>query len=272
MNEDRRKHIRQLSEPAFLICVFILAVSGLGKGFAVHWVGVKLSKEAIPLRRSLDLLDEPQSQLGPYKVLRKNKIDNPDMLESLGTEDYIEWGFEDTEADEKSPVRYCSLFVTYYTGNPDQVPHVPEECYIGSGKKQSSSETIVLNLSQNGNVNLSQEKPTTKLAVKYLVFESVQVKMFGNSPKYPVIYFFKVNDEYANSRGQARKILGSNLLGKYSYFSKVECWNFHGRNGNIRVEPSREDVIKACEKFLTHMLPVLEERHWPDWEAANKKK
>ena len=87
-----------------------------------------------------------------------------------------------------------------------------------------------------------------------------------------MIYFFKVNDEYANSRGQARKILGSNLLGKYSYFSKVECWNFHGRNGNIRVEPSREDVIKACEKFLTYLLPVLEARHWPDWEAANKKK
>ena len=88
------------------------------------------------------MLDE--KLLEPYKVLEKSKIDNKDVLESLGTEDYLQWILEDTTVDVLSPVRNCSVFITYYTGNPDQVPHVPEACYTGGGNEVKDKFSVML--------------------------------------------------------------------------------------------------------------------------------
>ena len=64
--------LRIYCQPAFLICAAVLAVSGAGMSVAVKSFGLYLKKEPLPLKRSLDLLDE--DALAPYKVVSKGKI------------------------------------------------------------------------------------------------------------------------------------------------------------------------------------------------------
>jgi hypothetical protein len=74
------------------------------------------------------------------------------------------------------------------------------------------------------------------------------------------LYLFRVNGEYAGSREEARIALNKNLFRKSSYFSKVEVIFSQGS-----IAPRKEQAVKASEKFLAVILPILETEHWPDW-------
>ncbi|MHC4634213.1 MAG: hypothetical protein ACYSYU_03220, partial [Planctomycetota bacterium] len=52
-----------------------------------------LKKYPLPLKKSLELLDE--NRLAPYEVVLKKKIENEEVLKSLGTKDYIQWILRD---------------------------------------------------------------------------------------------------------------------------------------------------------------------------------
>jgi hypothetical protein len=238
-------------QPAFLICAAVLAVAGSGMSFAIKSFGVYLKKEPLPLKKSLDLLDE--SGLAPYKVVSKEKIENEQIIKELGTEDYIQWCLEDTNVSADSPARYCSLFITYYA-LPDQVPHVPEECYTGSGYQRLSSDNVTLKINEDG---VDKEIPG-----RYLIFAATDSAYWASSTKFPVLYLFKVNGDYANSREDARIALNKNIFGKYSYFCKVE-WKFFNRISGASIFPTKEEAIKASEKLLGVILPVLEKEYWP---------
>ncbi len=126
-------------QPAFLVCALVLAIAGSAMSIAIKSFGVYLEKEPLPLVKSFDLLDE--NGLANYKILSKDKIQNEEVIQSLGTRDYIQWQLEDTQADSTSPTRYCLLFISYYE-NADQIPHVPEECYTGGGYQKLASEAV----------------------------------------------------------------------------------------------------------------------------------
>ncbi len=268
--------IKPYTQPAFLICVAVLAIAGTGKTIVIEWSGAHLKKLPLPLKKPLDLLDE--SALAPYQVVNKHKIDNKDVLEQLGTAEYVQWELEDTQADKSSPARYCSLFITYYTGNPDRVPHVPEECYVGGGSQRLGSESVALNVEGLDGSGLIADgestiktKETKEIKARYVVFVSQSSNMWERGSRYPVLYFFKTNGAYAGSRTETRAIMGKNLFGKYSYFSKVE-WKFHGRGTGGRIYPNKEEAIAVSGKLLSVLLPVMERDHWPDWEKANSER
>jgi hypothetical protein len=264
--------VKNFVQTPFLICVAVLALAGAGKSAAIRVLGVQFKKEPIPLKKPLNLIDE--ADLSPYRAAKKYEIDNKDVLESLGTEDYIQWDMEDTEPDKSSPVKYCSLFITYYTGNPDQVPHVPEECYVGGGNQVLGREMIRLNikLPQNsGNITQKSTRETEKtISARYLVFVRKSSNMWQMDSKYGVMYFFNANGKYAGNRTSTRAVMSKNIFGKYSYLSKVELKFFGYGHGGI-IFPGKEDMIRASEKFLSVLLPVMERNHWPDWEQTKKK-
>ncbi|MBN1392062.1 MAG: hypothetical protein JW947_04585 [Sedimentisphaerales bacterium] len=204
------------------------------------------------MKKSLDFLDE--DGLSSYKVISKEKISSEDVIISLGTRNYIQWVLEDLDAPANSAVRYCSLFITYYE-LPDKVPHVPEECYMGSGFQRLASDSVTLELE------------TTKISARYLVFISTASGYWQKSVKFPVLYFFRVNKDYVNSREDTRLVLNKNLRSKYSYFSKVELKFFNtgfvkGKRGES-VYPGKEEAVTASQKLLNVILPVLEQEHWP---------
>jgi hypothetical protein len=259
-NPTAKNDMRVYLQPAFLICVAILAIAGSGMSIAVKSFGVYLKNEPLPLRKSLDLLGE--KGLPFYKVISKEKIPYEETVKGLGTEHYIQWILEDANATTDSRTRYCSLFITYYE-LPDIVVHVPEECYMGSGYQRLASESLT--------VDCQSVVDNRKFSVpaRYLVFADTASDHWRSETKFPVLYLFNVNGDYANSRENTRMILNKNIFGKYSYFCKVE-WSFFntrfsaaGQPGGVKSYPSREQAVAASQKLLSVILPILEQEHWP---------
>jgi hypothetical protein len=251
-----RDTIKIYIQPAFLMCVAVLAVAGAGMSIAIKTFGVYLKKEPFPLKKSLDLLDE--NGLAPYKVVRKEKIENEEVVKALGTRDYIQWTLEDRDALDDSAVRNCVLFITYYE-LPDRVPHIPEECYTGSGYQRLSSNGIAFEVNKAGSEQ--------KIPGKYIVFAGTN-SGYGqpvDEQRFSVLYFFNVNGVYAGSREDARLTLNKNIFGRYSYFSKVE-WKFFNNKFGTTIYPDEKEAVVASQKLLGVILPVLEREHWPDWE------
>jgi hypothetical protein len=235
-------------QPAFIICVAVLALFGAGMSIAQKKLGLALKKEPLPLKRSLDLLDE--TALAPFRVVAKLKIENEEILKSLGTTDYIQWVLEDPCQPSESPVRRVMLFVTYYA-LPDRVPHVPEECYTGGGYQRVATEEVRFHLAGDGK---EREIPG-----RYLVFGAKSMDLLFTAAQFPVLYLFRVNGQYAGSRDGARMALNRNIFSSYSYFSKVELVFNQSPSA-----PTKAEAVAAAEKLLNVILPQLARYHWPD--------
>ncbi len=248
---DRRHNIKVYLQPAFLICISVLAFAGTTMSVAINSLGMYLKKEPLPLKKSLELLDE--KDLSPYSIkpYNKLKIQNEEIVKALGTQDYIQWILEDEDTPANSSVHKCLLFITYY-GCPDKVPHVPEECWTGGGFRKLGSETITLDINNNAGFKL-------KIPAKYLVFGPQKLNLLQSNIRIPNLYFFIVNGEYVGSREAARRALNKNLFGKYSYFSKVELvFN------QMPDTPNKKQAIEASEKLLSVIIPILGKDHLPD--------
>jgi hypothetical protein len=238
--------------PAFLICVCLLAITAGGMPVAIKAAGIYTKKEPLLLKKSLSDVDK--SNLAPYKVVTKSKIENQDILNTLGTEDYIQWTLEDTSIPAESKTRFCTLFITYYS-LPDIVPHVPEECYIGGGLQLIKQETIALKAIKGF---YEQE-----IKARYLVFADTKAESsLGGGTSFPILYTFNANGKYGD-RGDVRRALNKNLFGKFSYFSKVE-WKFYNTASGRTTYPNKQEAIAASEKLMSIILPVLEKDYWPN--------
>lgn len=235
-------------QPAFLICVGVLATACAGMSVARQRLGLYLKKEPLPLRQSLDRLDE--AALAPYEVVAKLTIRNEEVLRSLGTEDYMQWVLENPLEPAESPVRQCLLFVTYYR-LPDRVPHVPEECYTGGGYRRLHSEAVTFHVGPQG---AQREIPG-----RYLVFEGSAAALSSGAPRFPVLYLFRVSGEYAGSRDAARIALNRNIFSRHAYFCKIELvFN------QMLTAPTQAATVSAGERLLAVVLSALERDHWPD--------
>lgn len=235
-------------QPAFLICAAVLALVGGGMSVARKRLGLYLEKRPLPLKRPLDLFDE--TALAPYAVIEKLAIENEDILQSLGTSDYIQWVLEDPREPGDSPVRRVMLFITYYP-LPDQVPHVPEECYTGGGYRRAGTEDVRL--------SVGGPEGDGKVPARHLVFEASGTPLPLGAGRFPVLYLFRVNGEYAGSRDRARIALNRNIFSPYAYFCKVELvFN------QTHAAPTNAQAMAAGERLLRLVLPVLEKEHWPD--------
>ena len=244
---------KHYGRPAFLLCVAVLALAASGMSLMQHYFKLWLEKEPIGLKKSLDELDE--AKLGPFVVKQKSEISSNDIIDSLGTDDYLQWVLVDSEADPQSPASSLLLFITYY-GKTSSVPHVPEECYTGGGFRKDSSDPIEFKVVRmnNGQMTSSEEIPG-----RYVIFKRKGSDIWASGVSFPVLYFFSVNGTYTNTRTDARLILGKNIRGKHSYFSKVEMVF----NQSMR-PPDETSAVKTCEKLLSVLLPLLEQDYWPD--------
>jgi hypothetical protein len=249
-----KKILKIYLQPTFLLCVAVLGTASGRMAWVKSHEGIRIIKKPIPLKISFDFMDE--TALFPYKVLGKQSITNKDVLETLGTEDYLQWTLEDTRVPFNSPVRHCSLFVTYYTGNPDQVPHVPDACYIGGGHKRVAKFSVSFNV----NGLTKRQIPATGI-----IFTKKSREIWETATDFTVLYFFNVNGLYKGNRTDARIALGTNLKSEYSYFSKVELNFFNIQTGF----PTKEEAVAAAEKLLAVVLPIFEKDHWPDLDSTD---
>ncbi len=246
-------HITQaFKDKAFVICAVVLLVSAVGLDGAARSLQLHFRKQAVPLRKNLSELDA--DKLWPYKVVDRAKLTS-EMREALGTDQYLHWLLEDTSVSNANQVgRYVTLFVTYYPLGADQVPHVPEECYVGGGYESVGSKTVDLTVPGSG---LADDK----LTVRQMLFKSPS-QLMGQIR--PVIYFFSVSGKFKATRTGARLVL-SDIRSKYAYLSKVEI-AFKGP-----VPPGKRKSLELAEKVLGCVLPVLVNEHWPTWPPSESK-
>jgi hypothetical protein len=143
--------------------------------------------------------------------------------------------------------------VTYYTGKPDQVPHVPEMCMAGSGHRQISDELIHVPMPYLG------EGATIPVRLQEYERES----LMSRSQRI-VMYTFHANGDFRSGRQSVRFALGDPRV-KYAYFSKLEIGMDLGREPGAYA--SKTEAVEAGTRFLQMVIPVLLQDHWPDWEA-----
>ena len=241
---DARCDLRTYLQPAFVVCVLVLSLSG------VVMSKFYIEKEPWPLMKPLENLE--QSDLGPYRIVRQMEIKDEDVLAQLGTEDYIQWILEDAEASNDSPVGNVMLFITYYP-LADRVPHVPEECYVGAGSQLLAPEGI--------EYTLLWDEAEQNIDGRHLVFQRTVSSNWVFDEKFSVFYLFSVNGDYAGSRDSTRFALNKNMFAKRCYFSKVE-WSFSTRSGKSSYL-DKDEARRAGEKLLGVILPILEREYWP---------
>jgi len=251
-----------LGNRGFVACIALLATLAVSFEVLAIWKGIRFRKEPLYLKKPLKELDH--DRLRPYGFVGQVDLP-PESVNQLGTEEYISWIMDDpfkadgTRADLTHDAawgtpgwrRKVNLFVTYYTGTPDQVPHVPEVCYAGSGHREVGNTVIELDVPALGD----------GATIPVVVLKFRRDGMHGTSKRI-VMYTFHANGEFRPSRTDVRRAVG-NPWTRYAYFSKLEVSTDVG--GAYR---TMEQAIEAGKRFLRVVVPVLLEDHWPDWEAA----
>jgi hypothetical protein len=235
---------------AFVVCVVLLGLSAISLQAAVRWLDTYFRKEAAPLVKPLKYLDP--AALTPYTVKHKLTLE-PEEEESLGTHEYVNWILEDTTARPNDPLRLVHLFVTYYTGMPDQVPHVPDVCYLGAGYSPADAGTSSFDMPELSELGYDSRVPYRALTfIKPGEVQDIQPT---------VVYTFGVNNVFEADRNRVRAQM-SDIFQRYAYFSKVEVSFGIGRD-----YPKRDAAVEAAQRVLRKVLPLLIEQHWPDLES-----
>lgn len=234
--------------PAFLVSVFLLAGSASGLHWYAESTGKRFRKAPAYLRQSLKRFD--RSALKPYIFNRSLDL-SLEEEQALGTSNYIQWILEDTSVtDPRSPLRWARMFISYYTDSPDQVPHVPDVCYLGAGFSIAGSRNDSFQVPE-----LAELGYDTRVPFRAMTFSRPGV-VGDLTPT--VVYTFGVNNVIRPDRNSVRRVMG-NLTDKYAYFSKVEVTFGLGRE-----YPDRAEVVRAAQKLFEKVLPVLIRDHWPD--------
>jgi hypothetical protein len=243
---------RIFRQPAFLVCCLVLGASAASLKIASNKLQWYFRKFPIALQKPLDQLDT--TRIAPYRLVRAVDIQE-EIIEELGTRDYLNWQIEDTSVPEKDPFRNALLFVTYYTGNPDKIPHTPDVCYVGSGGQVQQGENVKISVPNCGADNDTVPLRLLRINLPGAIGRHDQI----------ILYTFSVNGTYCATRNEVR-LKQNNLYDRYVYFSKVEM--------TFPAAPADDAQLhrQAAQKLARVFLPVLFKDHWPDWQALERKK
>ena len=266
-------HFERHARLVFLVACLALVLSGIGFKAAVRLLNVHLMKEAVPLRQSLPTLP---SRLGDWKKVGEDKPLDDAVIETLGTEDYLDRHYA---IDGKPANGLMSLHLAYYTGFIDTVPHVPDRCFEAGGwRKQTLPENFDMPIDRSGwrvdNDHVHSSGAAYQLASyrHAITGEQITARMpVGDfqlrvtefqRPAQPDVrlyagYFFIANGRTTASPWDV-KSLAFNQTDKYAYYVKVQFTMF----GDPDFEA--EDFIERVSEFAPLLLPPLM-RRLPDW-------
>lgn len=240
-----------LLAPPFVIAVVLLSVGALS-GTISTLAGFNRIKQPLSLRAPLSMLQT--QNLAPYKLI-KWTVHSPEVINALGTDEYISWILEDQSVPRGDLLRFVHIDVTYYTGGHYLAPHTPDNCRVGGGYKPAvPHENLILDVP---GVGLEKDR----LPVRVCTFQKTDV---FDRQEVSVVYTFFCNGGYVETaRGVRLRVNDPTKV--HTFFSKVEI-SFLGPGG-VKA-PSRAQNIEGAEKLFRVVLPVLMESHWPDFDAA----
>ncbi len=243
----------------FYVCVGLLLATAGGMQGLSHYFEVTFAKQPCPLKKPLAYLDA--QKLAPEYTLSARQLPpiSDEVLENLGTHEYLQWYLDDNSLPDDDPCSLVYLFITYYTGKDDPVPHNPKECYSAGGA------TLVGEKVEHFTLPGPHGQPVD-IPVSFLDFQPAErSSLLGPAPDRPLVvgYFFYANGKYMTTRLAVRTAV-SNLFDRYAYYCKIEI-RFMNRIAGVPADRAR--TIAATEKLLRKLMPVLWEDHFQDWEA-----
>lgn len=239
---------RPLFAGPMVVAILLLGLGAFLSQFVTRWLDIKLAKK--PLALQLPLSQMSESAVAPYRVAERNVLPR-EVIARLGTTKYLSWTLEDESVGADDPLRYARLFVTFYTGGHNLVPHTPDQCYVGGGYNPAQPH-------ENMKIDLPA-LPEDLSAVPIRVCTFVKTGVFGNK-KLSVVYTFNANGRFVSTRTGVRLAITA-PTDTYAYFSKVEV-SFPNA--------TRAQSIEGARSLFDRVLPALLKNHWPDHEAAER--
>jgi hypothetical protein len=228
----------------FALAALLLGGAAAGLESAKERGLLRLIKQPLPIRKPLGDLD--RRCLAPLELVSAQKL-SPDILQELGTDEYINWNLRAPRSEDRRRAAYLSI--TYYTGVVDQVPHVPEECMAQGAFTQASDETLEMALPRLGQT----------IEIRRLTFyppREIALQTY-------VYYTICVNGDYYVSRNRVRARMGD-LRDTHLYYSKIEI-AFKGPAGiNLAV------LDRQARELFDGALSELVQSHFPlaGWERG----
>ncbi len=142
-------HLR-LARPVTALLLVVLFGSAIGMGWAINYYKIHLNKLPIyaPGGRVVSTLPR---ETDSWVQVGADRIVSAEVLESLGTSNYLTRVYMEKNPPEGQKPRVVELHAAYYTDQIDTVPHVPERCFVGAGIVQTqTSREIPLQLDESG--------------------------------------------------------------------------------------------------------------------------
>jgi hypothetical protein len=232
----------------FGLAVATLAVSAAGLQLVQALGWVTLIKKPLPIRKPLVDFGRGTFEPQALKFASSERLPT-ETLEELGTEEYINWELDYTGPRPRwrGPVL---LSVTYYTGKPDQIPHVPGECLWQGGLSPAGKDA---------QLHIQPDSPDGEIAVH-------RVSFYPRPADGTIIYDYYticVNGEYYSDRTGVRMRMAK-PGDTHLYYSKIEAM-FRGVADEDLVEVDRQAL-----ELLERAAAELNRSHYPlkGWEKG----
>jgi hypothetical protein len=128
-------HFDRHAPKALIAACLILLGGGVFFQMAVKQLSIVLQKESVPLREELSTIAR---NLGDWRKIGKDQIASAEIVEELGTSDYLSRTY--ARQGPTGP-EYVHVHLAYYTGFIDTVPHVPDRCFEAGGLSKQTLPT-----------------------------------------------------------------------------------------------------------------------------------
>ena len=255
---------------------FCLFGSAIGMGWAINYYKIHLNKLPIyaPGNRVVSTIPR---ETDSWVQVGADQIVSAEVLEELGTANYVTRVFMEKNPPEGQQARIIELHAAYYTDQIDTVPHVPERCFVGAGITQSGESTPVpLHLDQSGwlldEAASTQDRPiyTASTSRRWSDTRGKRVRLPQDIENVRIRtskylsqggrelfagYFFVANGGVAASAEEVR-FLAFDLRNDYAFYLKVQF--------NSQTVSSYDEFAAVSSSLLSELLPDLM-LCVPDW-------
>ncbi len=246
-------------------------------------MGVWMDKLEAPLQEPLATIP---TTLGPWQRVGADRVLDAQVVEVLGTRRYLDRAY----ALDGDPAKgLLQLHLAFYSGDPDENPHVPEVCWIGAGLQIAApAEILPLALEVDGvrydeslrNLDTGERYPlvewthpvTRSLRTIALPVGEAKLRLtkFRNPADPRMLhlggYLFIANGRMT-PRASDVKSLAFTLYQRYAYFVKVEFSTVVP--AAVPTEESVDRYREQVESLLSALLPELM-RTLPDWPTLER--
>lgn len=264
---------------AYAVAIGMLVLSALGFRAGVAALDLYLKKEPVPLRRALSTVPP---QLGRWKQVGPDGVFSAEIIESLGTTQYLDRNYALDGDPSKGTL---ALHVAYYTGMIDTVPHVPERCWGAAGMIMAEQPREIA-LDVDVEAWKSAEGPQSRSGERYpATTVSDPVTRRPETVHMPLGAYDASVTEFQDRRDPSRRQVGGyffvangrttpsayvvrtyafDLSNRYAYYCKVQV------SGLFPESTSAQDWSERAGDLLTHAMPHIMRclPDWPEWESS----